>query len=769
MQKPSTRVLRNLTPTATAIFRIAVMLPIALSAEVASGTVAQVSTTLNDRDTVGLWLFDEFSYPYTTLTDASPYAKADLRLMEGGETVPGQFGHALYVRGGGPAVSYAGFAGKVPEEELRERDGMPSGLWGPTEASEYLLKGIAGRGWTIEFWLKLGEAERGVTLIDFGQAYQPGFIIHYDGFAFDLRNHYASVQARCPARLSPSQWHHIAFVRDGSRFRHFVDGASQAVAKVSSLPFQTLPDPEKPKDYEHESRGFEEMDSEQRRRQRFNFAIGGDRRGADSMNVSMDELRISSVVRYDGDFEPRTFSANFGVGAQAAAIANGPPLLFDPEPVSLPLNLGARRHVFIDDAILDEKEHLEITMNHPFGKEPIAKDFKIEKSSWRPSVYDVDGVIFLAIPEGYSSNEGTTFLATSHDGLTFTMKGPIITESPLYGAFFEDLNPNAPAIERYKLNAFVANRGMYFYTSADGKNWRRNETTQLPLRSGGGGECFWDDQRGLYVSYIKRDSSACTEVYPCEKMKGHRASVFFSRELLKPWPFNAVVKPYFEGWPFPVVTGEGAVGFYPTESGWVYRTRAIKYPWAPDVYMAFIWRYPGDDRARHVDLAVSRNGRDWSFFGTNWYFPPGAAEEEVSIYGMIRRGKEIWQYVDEGGAHGGSASRSYYRYRQRLDGFVSLDAKEPVGKATTLPLRFEGRQLLLNVASEGWLRIAVTDESGLEYPGFGLSDCDPVSADSTEHRVSWQGNHDIGSFAGKSVRLRFELQNTKLYSFEFRG
>ena len=117
----------------------------------------------------------------------------------------------------------------------------------------------------------------------------------------------------------------------------------------------------------------------------------------------------------------------------------------------------------------------------------------------------------MAIPEGYSSNEGLTVLATSKDGLSFKKMGKIIPETPMYGAFFKDLNPNVPAEHRYKVNSFVANRGMYFYTSPDGLNWRRNETIQLPLVSGGGGECYWDDQRGKYIGFIKRDSSFRTK------------------------------------------------------------------------------------------------------------------------------------------------------------------------------------------------------------------------------------------------------------------
>jgi len=337
----------------------------------------------------------------------------------------------------------------------------------------------------------------------------------------------------------------------------------------------------------------------------------------------------------------------------------------------------------------------------------------------------------------------------------------------MYGAFFKDLNPNVPADQRYKLNAFVANRGMYFYMSADGINWRRNETIQLPLRSGGGGEAFWDDQRGIYVSYIKRDSSFRTKEYPGTRPRGHSAPVFVTNQVLKPWPFKALSKPYFEGWPFPAVTGEGPIAFAATKYGGVYRTRAIKYPWAPDVYLAFIWRYPGNDKPRHVELAVSRNGRHWHFFATNWYIPTGSADEELAMYGLIRRGNQIWQYVDEGGAHGGDAPRQYYRYTQRLDGFVSLDAGSKIGTATTLPLKFKGNRLVLNIKADGWAKVALTGQTGTELPGFALDDCDTIKADSTAHQVTWRGNADLSSLRGKIVRLKFQMQNAKLFAFDF--
>jgi len=152
-------------------------------------------TASPDSDTVGLWLFDEFTYPHTTLTDASEYAKADLCLMEGGSMVTGKYGRALEVTGTDYALTYAGFSGKVAEEELREPDGTPSGLWGPTEGPEAILGALAGSAWTIELWINLPSSGSKITIIDMGQAYEPGLSLKLNGAAFELTNHYAGVKA----------------------------------------------------------------------------------------------------------------------------------------------------------------------------------------------------------------------------------------------------------------------------------------------------------------------------------------------------------------------------------------------------------------------------------------------------------------------------------------------------------------------------------------------------------------------------------------------
>ena len=248
---------------------------------------------------------------------------------------------------------------------------------------------------------------------------------------------------------------------------------------------------------------------------------------------------------------------------------------------------------------------------------------------------------------------------------------------------------------------------------------------------------------------------------------------FDGREVLKTWPFKKLQKPYFHTFSLPCPTGEGPTIFKENETGQVYRTRAIKYPWAPDTYLSFPWRFKADDETRRVDLGVSRDGLNWSFFAARkWYVePPEGSDEVLSMYGLIRRGDEIWQYIDEGGAHGSTKGRSkprvYSRVIQRLDGFVSLDAGEALGRFVTRPLSFEGGKLILNVSAKGKVLVEIQDDSGKAISGFSMGECDAITTDSVRHVVSWKGNSSVARLAGKTVRLRFEMQDARLFAMQF--
>jgi len=304
----------------------------------------------------------------------------------------------------------------------------------------------------------------------------------------------------------------------------------------------------------------------------------------------------------------------------------------------------------------------------------------------------------------------------------------------------------------------------------------------LPLVSGGGCETFWDDQQGCYFNYIKRDGSYNTGDYP---NYGRSTTMFGTRKITKPWPFNKVPNPYFEGWPFPAVTGEGTTVFGPDifdpDRGQVFRSRPQKYERAPDTYVAFLLRNG------QTDMAVSRDAVRWkpcSEKGLGYYLSSGKTVDGRAFAGgeitngIVRRGDEIWQYANC--RVGGQPAT--VRVTQRLDGFLSLDAGPETGTVITRPFVFEGSKLVLNADAKGWVKVAVlnlpgremsgfniglTGEPETEVTGFGIGECDPIRADSVWHVVTWQGSFDVGNLAGQVVRLRFEMQDTKLYAFKF--
>jgi len=362
-----------------------------------------------DDNTIGLWLFDETQYPHTTLTDAGRY-EYDLRLQKGGKLVAGKFSNALKVSPGSEhAVSYAGFKGSIPTDEMREKDGIPSGLWGPAVAPRKILSALAGGDWTCEFWLKLASAPTAeVTIVDLGQAYEPGVAINLaaGATAFEIANSYAGFKALCPAsagKLADGRWHHIAFVRSaaGGKFRHFFDGKVKADVIVSEITTQPTPVVIEPEDREHGTFGFSKDKSfEWRRKHRFNFTVGHDRKANKDMAGMVDELRLSDVVRYSKNFVlPGSFSRNYGPNAPKPAVANGLPLLFGLDSPKGTVRLGERKHLFIDGALIDKKQNVRLTCNPPTDRRDL--NFRPRKSSWRASVVDIDGKVYMYIPEGY--------------------------------------------------------------------------------------------------------------------------------------------------------------------------------------------------------------------------------------------------------------------------------------------------------------------------------------------------------------------------------
>jgi hypothetical protein len=751
-----------------------------------------------DEHTIALWLFDEFPYGNVTLTDAGPH-QIDLRLETGPGTLPramregtrglvkGRFGNALHLPvGEGAGVTW-------PRGDWTRYGSMPLFTRG-NEVPE--LCNLGYFDWTLELWFRSSEAQAG------------------RGVLLDLRNESGEATPQCPpgvndlvlaagrerfvlvsrlltrrewdleipiptdsARLNDGEWHHLAFTFTAAerQIRHYVDGRRQ-------------PLPEKG--------GFLPLMG-----QLVSLRLGRDVDGAQELAGLLDEVRLSDTVRYSADFlPPGSFSFNYAARAPRPARPNGPPLLFGPEAPAGPVALGGRKHLFIDDVLIATQENVRLVVNPPISKQ--ATDFRSDQP-WEPtprhgasqpdvaSVWDEGEEIRLFYTNGgmWGGKPHAVGLATSRDGLRwtkpdlglFTWEGSrrnnIVLRNASQGTAFKDPNPDVQPEHRYKYVAWCMNRGFYVFTSPDGVHWRRNEAVALPFDPDGSIDVYWDDQAGVYRGVLR---ALMDDVV---RRRVVRAS---TNEILKPWPFAPSPTPLWDGnWALPRPTS-GELPLIDT-GGQVYRFKGIKYAWAPDVYLAFPWRFLREGNIRPGSfLMVSRDGEHWRRYEPPYYLGPGwqldgrQVLEALMEQGMIRRGDEIWQYgtvrfTEHGGVLYGGVEHEggYYdrliRLVQRLDGFVSLDAGDEVGTVVTRPLVFEGRRLVLNVAAGGSLGVGILDEAQRPIPGFTLAECDPISVDSVRKTVSWRGHDDVSRLAGRVVRLELRMQKAKLFALQFQA
>ena len=142
--------------------------------------------------------------------------------------------------------------------------------------------------------------------------------------------------------------------------------------------------------------------------------------------------------------------------------------------------------------------------------------------------------------------------------------------------------------------------------------------------------------------------------------------------------------------------------------------------------------------------------------------------------GMLSMGDELWMYYsgfdqlhDQGKVE--DYRSAIGRVRIRRDGFVSQDAPGSGGTLTTHSFDLKGRSLEVNMdaSSRGWLKVEILDREQQPVPGFDEPSADRLYGNDVHQRVTWNGQDDLSSLAGRSIRLRFSGRSVKLYAFQF--
>jgi hypothetical protein len=350
---------------------------------------------------------------------------------------------------------------------------------------------------------------------------------------------------------------------------------------------------------------------------------------------------------------------------------------------------------------------------------------------------------------------------------------------------------------------------IYLFKSKDGIHWNRiKDGVVLPFWCDTQNQAFYDSRRREYVAYVRgndvgnprkrfvaRASTPSLKQLPFsyKKLSPERMAELYSYRdyITGPQGFYDHLLP---GLTTPVIQADDQD---PPATD-IYTPAVTLYPWAQDVYFSFpaVYRhYPGpsdqpaaknrrDDRGLYknhgpleIQMAVSRDGIHFHRFREP-YVAPGLMETEQlggTVYmgvGLVKHRHYIYHYYAETPVLHGSPEKHAFRFylaKQRLDGFVSVDAGPDTGTFTTEPLIFKGDRLQLNIdcgaMGETWVEIQNQDFEAIN--GFRIKESTSVDRNGTAQEVWWNHGPDVSKLAGQPVRLHFKMRSSKLYGFQF--
>ncbi|MCX7425386.1 MAG: hypothetical protein NTW96_07135 [Planctomycetia bacterium] len=466
-----------------------------------------------------------------------------------------------------------------------------------------------------------------------------------------------------------------------------------------------------------------------------------------------------------------------------------------------PVDIGSRRELFVDDFLIDSLKNVRLELQHPQPQE-IAL---VCDQPWEGNTC----IYFRVIPDGgklrmwylaahWKSEPDDPapphpyFIcyAESTDGIHWTKpdlglfefqgskKNNIcVTEIDDNFTPFIDTNPQCLPEARYK--AVGSKSGLAAWQSPDGIHWKRLGDKPIITKGAFDSQnvAFWDPEIKKYRAYIRDFHDGLRDI---RLAISDDFATWTTPELLDVTPplpneqfyINCIARydraPHmFFGFPVRYV-----------ERNWSPSMRAL-----PDLTHRELRAKVGEQRiGTAITDGLFMSSRD-GFHFHRW----GEA--------FLRTGPErpgTWVYGDCYPAHGLIETESklpgapkefslflpedYWmritkmrRYTLRIDGFVAARAPLEGGELLTKPLQFAGKRLSLNFATSaaGRMHVEITDAAGKPLPGFTLAESDETFGDSLDRTITWKGNSDTSSLAGKPVRLRFQLHDADVYSFQF--
>ncbi len=439
------------------------------------------------------------------------------------------------------------------------------------------------------------------------------------------------------------------------------------------------------------------------------------------------------------------------------------------------VEVGTRKQLLVDDYLIDRMVHVDRVLG---TVEKVSRGNPIFDGSFYGTVLHDEGKFKLwyrGHPYGY---------AESKDGVRFRKVADLTgmtRKSPAEGAtFFVDPHETDPA-HRYKAcYAHKTVRAALAY-SADGIHWKDyNEGKPVTHRAADTyNQVMWDEGAGVYRLFTRTDYQgalkAGMEVRGTRSMVNPDLKADPSRwKVVRNWRFDREDP---EEWKRRQIYGL---------TDWIYQgihfALMMVIEWPGDMSEG-----PKDYHKRHERnllefyIATSRDGDSWDL---SWVYAgkpmiprggDGAWDKDMIIpaSAVITHEDKHWLYYDGYNERHGVFRRDDEKARGgiglatlRLDGFVGLEAKGQAGMITTRPFKLEGDLLQVNVKGQAFA-VELLDAGGEPFPGFSVSEAVRHQAvDQLRLEPAWRGRQTLSSLKGRTVRLRFHLENAVIYSFQ---
>ncbi len=517
-----------------------------------------------------------------------------------------------------------------------------------------------------------------------------------------------------------------------------------------------------------------------------------DRTETKDLSTQKPELRAQMIAMYDA------------WASRSDVLPWRPRRPADYEPPSLPypptweqlrrgVDIGSRRELFVDRHLIERLDHVLLELEEPRDEGPVLKfDRPWEGLFCGYATIIRDGEKLRAYYRGLpvagkdGSTSETTCCAESEDGIRWTKPelglfeaggsrrtNIVLANAAPYSHNFSpflDRRPDVPADQRYKALGGTASSGLVAFVSADGLRWRKLRDQPVFRDSGwvfdSQNVSFWSEAEKSYVLYYRSAPDGIRAVARATSAD-------------------------FVHWSEPVqMRYSDTGGERPSQH--LYTSQTHPYFRAPHIYVSTAARFmPGrkvlsDEEANAIGvhpsyfndtsdcvLMTTRGGDlfDRTFLGAlirpgigaaNWVSRTGYPALNIVQTGPT----EMSLYVNQSY---GQPTSHLRRYSMRLDGMTAVRAPFEGGEMLTKRLRFAGKRLLLNFSTSaaGSIRVEIQDGTGQPIPGYTLADAAETIGNEIERAVRWKGGADVGSLAGRTVRLRFVMRDARLFAMRF--